>query len=115
MSNGRGIFERARQRWHIGAIFMCRRMGRGSSRALQVAGLLREYASREKFFEPNGGLVTFTGLDFLAILAGVNEKTIRRALVDLEKIGVIRIQHRLENSNLYWLENRCTNASSELR
>jgi len=103
MSNSKGVFERARQRWHIGTIFMCRKLGRGASRALQVAGLLREYASREKFFEPNGGLVTFTGLDFLAILCGANEKTIRRAMADLEKIGAVKTQHRFENSNLYWL------------
>jgi hypothetical protein len=82
---------------------MCRKLGRGASRALQVAGLLREYASRKKFFEPNGGLVTFTGLDFLAILAGANEKTIRRAVADLEKIGVVRSQQRLNTSNLMWL------------
>jgi len=97
------MFERACQRWHIGALYVARRMGRGGCRAAQVIGLLQEYASRDDFFDPNGGLLSFAGLDFLALLAGVNEKTIRRTINDLEAVGVVRVQHRRETSNLYYL------------
>jgi hypothetical protein len=77
-------------------------MGRGASRALQVAGLLREFASRADF-DASGCLLTFIGLDLLALLAGTNEKTIRRAIADLQNGGVVKIQQRFDDSNLYFL------------
>jgi hypothetical protein len=37
------------------------------------------------------------------IVSGVNEKTIRRSINKLEGAGLVRIQHRRNNSNLYYL------------
>jgi hypothetical protein len=75
--NARGAFERARARWHFGMAYVCRRMGRGSGGALQAAVLLIEHTNRALFYR-DGALVAFPALDLLALLAGVNEKTIRR-------------------------------------
>ena len=66
-------------------------------------GLLKEYASREDFFDPDKGLLSFAGHDFLALLAGVNEKTIRRTFADLQRVGVVRSEHREGTSNLNYL------------
>jgi hypothetical protein len=83
-------------------MYIARRMGRGAARALQVAGLMREFASRAEF-DAAGCLVTFIGLDLLAVLAGTNEKTIRRAIADLQNAGVLKIEHRFDDSNRYYL------------
>lgn len=96
------MFERATQRWHIGALYVARRMGRGGMRAAQLVGLLKEYASRDDFFSDRG-LLSFAGHDFLAILAGVNEKTIRRTFGDLEAVGLVRVERREGTSNLNYL------------
>ena len=101
-SNIKGALERARQRWHFGAIYICRRMGRGATGALQTAGLLVEHTSRA-LFHRHGHLVAFPGLDLLALLAGVNEKTIRRSIDRLEEAGLVWTQQRHNDSNLYYL------------
>src|SRR6516164_4798898 len=101
-SNIKGALERARQRWHFGAIYICRRMGRGATGALQTAGLLVEHTSRA-LFHRHGHLVAFPGLDLLALLAGVNEKTVRRSIDRLEEAGLVRTQQRHNDSNLYYL------------
>jgi len=101
-SNVSGAFERARQKWHFAVIYISRGMGRGATGALQTAGLLVEYTSRA-LFHRNGDLVAFPGLDLLAMLAGVNEKTIRRAMGKLEQAGLVRTQQRYNDSNLYYL------------
>jgi hypothetical protein len=77
-------------------------MGRGATGALQTAGLLVEHTSRA-LFHRDGHLIAFPGLDLLALLAGVNEKTIRRAIDKLEESGLVRTQHRHNDSNLYYL------------
>jgi hypothetical protein len=100
--NARGAFERARARWHFGMAYVCRRMGRGAAGALQAAVLLIEHTNRALFYR-DGALVAFPALDLLALLAGVNEKTIRRSINKLEGAGLVRIQHRRNNSNLYYL------------
>jgi hypothetical protein len=101
-SNVSGAFERARQRWHFAVIYVSRGMGRGATGALQTAGLLVEYSSRA-LFHRDGHLVAFPGLDLLAMLAGVNEKTIRRAMGKLEQAGLVQTQQRYNDSNLYYL------------
>ena len=101
-SNIKGALERARQRWHFGAIYICRRMGRGATGALQAAGLLVEHTSRA-LFHRDGHLVAFPALDLLALLAGINEKTIRRSIDRLEEAGLVRTQQRHNDSNLYYL------------
>src|SRR5215469_7155713 len=92
-SNIKGAFERALQRWHVGAMYLCRRMGRGANSAHHAAGLLAKYASRELFYR-DGQLVAFPALDLLALLAGVNEKTIRRGIELLEQCQLLRIRRR---------------------
>ena len=94
------MFERAIQRWHIGALYITDSMGRGGAGAAHLVGLIREYASREDFFNPDGGLLSFAGQDFLGILAGRDERTIRRRFRSLEKAGLVRVQHREGTSNL---------------
>jgi hypothetical protein len=101
-SNIKGEFERALQRWHVGAMYLCRRMGRAANSAHHAAGLLEKYASRELFYR-DGQLVAFPALDLLALLAGVNEKTIRRGIEKLEQAGLVRIQHRYNDNNRYTL------------
>jgi DNA-binding MarR family transcriptional regulator len=77
-------------------------MGRGAAGALQAAVLLIEHTNRALFYR-DGALVAFPALDLLALLAGVNEKTIRRSINKLEGAGLVRIQHRRNDSNLYYL------------
>jgi len=101
-SNIKGVFERACRRWHFGAIYICPRMGRGATGALQIAGLLVEHTSRA-LFHREGRLVAFPGLHLLALLAGVNEKTMRRAIDRLEEAGLVRTRQRYDDSNLYYL------------
>jgi hypothetical protein len=36
-------------------------------------------------------------------MAGLNEKTVRRALKELARLGLISVRHRFENTNLYYL------------
>ena len=101
-SNSSGAFERARQRWHFGIAYLCRRLGRGATGALQASVLLVEHTNRALFYG-DGYLVAFPSLDRLALLAGVSERTMRRAINKLEQIGGVRIQHRHNDSNLYYL------------
>jgi hypothetical protein len=100
--NTQGAFERARTRWHFGMAYVCRRMGRGAAGALQAAVLLIEHTNRALFYR-DGVLVAFPALDLLALLAGVNEKTIRRSINKLEGAGLVRIQRRHNDSNFYYL------------
>jgi hypothetical protein len=69
---------------------------------LVVIAELVEHTSREKF-EHEGHLVAFPALDLLALLTGMNEKTVRRAMGGLAEVGLVRIQHRLNQSSLYYL------------
>ena len=48
-SNIKGAYERARQRWKFGAIYIGRRLGRASTGALTAIAHLEEYACRELF------------------------------------------------------------------
>jgi hypothetical protein len=101
-NNIRGAFERARQRWHFAAIYVCGRMGRGATTVLQTSGLLVEHTSRALFYR-DGVLVAFPGLDLLALWLGVNEKTVREVIKKLVDAGLVRIRHRYKDSNLYYL------------
>jgi len=101
-SNSKGAFERARQRWIFAVVYVCRRMGRGATGAFQAAILLVEYTNRALFLR-DADLVAFPALDLLALRAGVNEKTMRRAIDKLEEAGLVRTQQRHNDSNLYFL------------
>jgi DNA-binding MarR family transcriptional regulator len=101
-SNSKGAFERARQQWKFGAVYICRRMGRAATGALTAVAHLEEFTSRALFYR-DGHLVAFPALDLLALRAGVNEKTMRRNINKLEEAGLVRIQRRHNDSNFYFL------------
>ena len=54
-------------------------------------------------FYRDGDLIAFPSLDRLALFASVDEKTIRNGRDRLEAAGLLRIQHRFDNSNFYCL------------
>ena len=101
-NNSKGAFERARQRWLFAAMYVCRRLGRGATGAIHVAGLLVEHTSRELFYS-DGDLIAFPSLDRLALFAKVDEKTVRNGRDRLEAAGLLRTKHRFDNSNYYCL------------
>jgi Replication protein C N-terminal domain len=104
-SNSKGMFERAKDRWLCAVICMaphlkCRADRVNSIR--NVADLMLMHTSRAKFFK-DGDLVAFPSHQRLAFMAGLNEKTVRRAIDDLVELGLIRIKHRFEDSNFFYL------------
>lgn len=101
-SNSKGMFERACDQWCCALIYMMRDLGRGGLNVSRVGMLMLLHTSRAMFFE-SGALAAFPSLQRLAFMAGLNEKTVRRALKELAKLGLINVRHRYENSNLYYL------------
>ena len=85
-NNISGAFERALERWHFGAMHACSSMGRGAFGPLRTVDTLFHKANRARFYK-DGNLVAFPGLDLMALLSGMNEKTLRRHLDRLEKAG----------------------------
>lgn len=104
-SNSKGMFERAKDRWLCAMICMAPHLKCRADRVTSirnVADLMLMHASRAMFFR-GGDLVAFPSLPRLAFMAGLNEKTVRRAINDLVELGLIRVQHRFEDSNYFYL------------
>jgi hypothetical protein len=101
-SNSKGRFERACDEWASALIYMGGDLGRGGLNVCRVGMLMLMHTSRAMFFK-DGDLVAFPSLERLAFMAGLNEKTVRRAIKELVKLGLMTVRHRFENSNLYYL------------
>jgi hypothetical protein len=104
-SNSKGMFERAQNKWLCAVIYSARHLKCRADRVnsvRNVADLMLMHTSRAMFFKA-GDLVAFPSLQRLAFMAGLNEKTVRRAIDDLVGLGLIKIKHRFEDSNFFYL------------
>jgi hypothetical protein len=77
-------------------------MGRAATRALQISIVLGNRSNRNEFYQ-TGDLVAFPSLAYLAVYGNMSQKTAQRALDDLKKAGLIRVEHRYDQSNRYYL------------
>jgi hypothetical protein len=102
-SNSKGMFERAKDRWNCALIYMTEDLGRCGINVFRVGSYLLMHTNRSQFYR-HEHLVAFPSLERLAYMLRLNEKTVRRALERLVSLGLITIQHRFENSNLYYLD-----------
>jgi Replication protein C N-terminal domain len=98
----KGDYERARDRWICALICTSHGLGRGATRVFQVAILIQLHTSRREF-QQSGRLQAFPSLPRLAFMAGLSEKTVRRAIRELAEVGLLTLGHRFKNSNVYCL------------
>ena len=101
-SNSKGAFERARDQWNCALIYMTQDLGRGGLNVSVIGALMLMHTSRSGFYRV-AHLMAFPSLQRLAFMAGLNEKTVRRVLKELIRLGLVEVKHRFENSNLYYL------------
>jgi hypothetical protein len=97
-----GAYERARDQWICAVVYVSRRMGRHAARALQVAYVLLLHTNRGEF-NRRGWLVAFPSLPRLASMTGIAEMTVRRAIEDLGRAGLVQVKQRFEDTSLYYL------------
>lgn len=104
-SNIKGMFERAKDQWLCAAVFMSPQLKCRAERVANVRNIvdLMLMHTNRREFEKRGHLVAFPSLKRLAFMAGLNEKTVRRAIDDLVQLGLIRVKHRFDDSSLYYL------------
>jgi len=105
ISNIKGMFERAKDQWLCAVVFMspqlkCRAERVGNVR--NVVDLMLMHVNRREFYR-RGHLLAYPSLKRLAFMAGLNEKTVRRAIDDLIQLGLIRVKHRFDQTSLYYL------------
>jgi hypothetical protein len=101
-SNINGEFERAKDQWNCALLQMTADLGRGAVNVLRVGNMMVMHSNRKEFYEHHQ-LVAYPGLDRLAFMLGLNEKTVRRARNKLVELGLIDVAHRYNNSNYYFL------------